>query len=231
MRTISEREMIHERLGDHFQSALSQYDTLRRMETLVDEFLGRERVEGRSVLDVGCGLGYFTERVRNLGANVTACDLGPDLVRQTAARTGCTAVVADALNLGATFDPASFDIVLSSECVEHTPDPYQAVSEMCRMLKPGGYLSLSTPNIVWQPVVRAASALKLRPFDGLENFSTWRGLRRTLADEGVEVVAEKGLHIFPFQLGMHGLSRWCDANLQVLRGLMINLCILGRKRG
>ena len=35
----------------------------------------------------------------------------------------CEAVVADAMNLTARFPPDSFDIVVSSECIEHTPDP------------------------------------------------------------------------------------------------------------
>jgi hypothetical protein len=46
---------------------------------------------------------------------------------------------------------------------------------------------------------------------------------------GLEILRERGLHLFPFQLPVHGLSRWCDRNLQLLRGGMINLCVLGRK--
>jgi hypothetical protein len=107
----------------------------------------------------------------------------------------------------------------------------EAVRQMAGILRPGGYISLSTPNVVWWPVVRAASVLKLRPYDGLENFSSFRLIRDTLQASGVDVVEEYGLHLFPFQLRSHRLSRWCDANAQFLRGAMINLCVLGRKRG
>ena len=103
-------------------------------------------------------------------------------------------------------------------------------SECLRVLKPGGYLSLSTPNLLWYPVVRAATVLGSRPFDGLENFSSGWGLRGVIEEAGARVVREKGLHLFPFQLGMHGLSRLLDRRAQPLKGLMINMCFLAQKR-
>jgi hypothetical protein len=99
------------------------------------------------------------------------------------------------------------------------------------VVRPGGFISVSTPNRLWRPVVTLATRLKLRPFDGYENFSTWRSLRAALDDHGADVVREYGLHLFPFQLPLHRLSAVCDRRLQPLRGLMINLCILAVKRG
>lgn len=224
-----EQEYCHERLGEKFAEALSQYDTTRRVETLIDAFLTDEMVVGKRALDVGCGLGFFSQRLAQRGANVTCCDLGPSLVEQTKQKVGCDGVVADALRLVEQFGERSFDLVVSSECVEHTPDPRQAIAQMCRLLKPGGYLSLSTPNIVWSPVVKLASLLGVRPFNGYENFSSWRSIAATLRAEGVELVRQHGLHLFPFQFRLHGLSRWCDQHLQCLRGGMINICVLGRK--
>lgn len=223
------KEYCHDRLGEKFGDALSEYDTVRRLETLIDAFLPDDMVRGRQVLDVGCGLGFFSERLVKRGANVIACDLGPNLVQQTALQAGCDAQVADALRLTDHFGANRFDLVVSSECIEHTPDPSLALRQMAAVLKPGGYLAVSTPNMVWYPVVRAATLCRLRPFDGLENFSSWASMRKTLESVGVEIVREQGLHLFPFQLGLHGLSRWCDQHLQTLRGLMINICVLGRK--
>ena len=229
-RAIDPKELCHDALGDRFETALSNYDTTRRLETLIDFFLGDVALEGKQVLDVGCGLGFFSERLHARGAEVTACDLGPNLVERTRARVGCEAVVADALRLEQQFGPERFDIVVSSECIEHTPDPLLAVRQMAAVLKPEGLLSLSTPNVLWSPVVKLATWLRLRPFDGYENFSTWGSLRRTLQESDVDVVREQGLHLYPFQFRMHGLSRWLDDHAQWTRCAMINICLLARKR-
>lgn len=229
MRIPTKEEYTHERLGTGFDTALSSYDTRRRVETLIDDFLTEEMVRDKSALDVGCGLGFFSERLQERGARVTACDLGPNLVERTRVRVGCVAVVADVMRLTKHFGPASFDLVLSSECIEHTPDPRTALEQMAGVVKPGGYLCVSTPNIVWGPVVHAASSLKLRPFDGHENFSSWSSIRSALRSAGIEIIREQGLHLFPFQVPLHGLSTWCDRHLQGLRSGMINLCVLGRK--
>jgi 2-polyprenyl-6-hydroxyphenyl methylase/3-demethylubiquinone-9 3-methyltransferase len=223
------REYSHETLGERFERALSPYDTRRRVEVLIDEFLPDSAIAGKSVLDVGCGLGFFSRRLAERGALVTACDLGPELVRRTRERVGCTAVVADALALEHQFGPDRFDVVVSSECIEHTPDPDGALRQMVAVLRPGGYLSVSTPNVVWWPAVRFATAIGARPFDGLENFSSWRSIRLAIAQAGATIVEERGLHLFPFQLPVEPLSRWCDRHLQPLRGLMINICVLAQK--
>jgi len=229
VRTISDKELCHDRLGDRFQEALSQYDTERRLEILVDRFLPPDRLSGREALEVGAGLGFFSRRMQDRGAVVTASDIGEGLLSRIKESVGCRCEQVDALSLAQHFGKDRFDVVLSSECIEHTPDPLEAVRQMAAVLKPGGWLSLSTPNVVWYPLVRAATLLKLRPFDGLENFSTFGTLRKTLKASGVDVVEEYGLHLFPFQVPLHGLSRWCDGHFQPLRKCMINVCVLGRK--
>ena len=229
-RTPTTAELCHDRLGDRFQKALSDYDTRRRVDILIDEFLSDDQLCGKRVLDVGCGLGFFSQRLVERGADVLACDIGAGLVSRTRSRVGCHAEVADALMLADHFGPEQFDVVVSSECIEHTPDPTRALEQMMAVLRPGGHLSVSTPNRLWSPVVRLATALKLRPFDGHECFSSWSSLERTLRLQGGDILRRRGLHLWPFQIPFHGLSRWCDDHLQVLRGGMINLCVLARKR-
>ena len=228
-RRASDEEYCHERLGPRFEMALSSYDTQQRIRVLVDEFLSDDMIQNKRILDVGCGLGYFSERLVQRGAQVVACDLGPSLVEATRSRAACAGEVADVLQLSKHFDERSFDGVVSSECIEHTPDPALAIREMVKVVKPRGFLSISTPNIVWSPVVRTATRLRLRPFDGHENFSSWREIRDALRIAGAQPIQERGLHLFPFQLPLHPISRWCDQHLQHLRTLMINLCILARR--
>ena len=230
MRVPTNEELVHERLGKRFEEALSQYDTDRRVAVLVDEFLGPQ-VKGKLVLDVGCGLGFFSERLQQMGALVTACDIGEGLLERTRARVCCVCDRVDALSLEEQYGRERFDAVVSSECIEHTPYPMRAVKQMISVLKPEGVLSISTPNVLWYPVVRSATSLRLRPFNGYENFSSWKGLRKTLTAGSMTIVRERGLHLYPFQLGLHRLSTWCDENLQFVRAIMINICILARKGG
>lgn len=229
LRTIDSKELVYDRMGDRFETALSDYDTLRRVETLIDDFLPDELISDRQILDVGCGLGFFSKRLTERGGRVTATDIGPSLVEKAKRKAGCDGVVADACNLTGQFGEAAFDLVVSSECIEHTPSPEKALQEMAGVVRPGGYLAVSTPNVVWYPVVRAATLLKMRPFEGFENFSSWRGMTRTLTDAGMTIEKKQGLHLFPFQFGMHGLSRWCDNNLQFAKSCMLNICILAKK--
>jgi hypothetical protein len=72
--------------------------------------------------------------------------------------------------------------------------------------------------------------LRWRPYDGLENFSRWRSLRRAIVHGGGTVQAEHGLHLWPFQFGLHQLSRAADARLQLCRDLMINICVLADEK-
>jgi 2-polyprenyl-3-methyl-5-hydroxy-6-metoxy-1,4-benzoquinol methylase len=128
------------------------------------------------------------------------------------------------------FASGTFDVVLSSEAVEHTPDPRQSVRELYRLVKPGGSLVLSMPNRLWQAPVRAASALGLRPYDGYENFLWPRQLREVLVQEGAEIVEHRGVHLWPFQLTpLQRVSRWVDRFGDRLLPLMINQCLHCRK--
>lgn len=218
-----DKQLAHDRLTGRFDELMDEYDLGRRTEVLVERFLG-SAVRGRLVLDAGCGVGGLTRALTAAGARVIALDIGPQLAAETRRRCRCEAVVGSLTAL--CFPSGAFDAVLSSEAVEHTPDPEASVLELYRVVKPGGRLVLSTPNRLWQPAVRAASALGLRPYDGFENF-LWPGrLRRVLQGAGGIVDEHRGLHLWPFQIRpLRRASRWVDRFGAVLLPLMINQCI------
>src|SRR5207237_1359721 len=132
----------------------------------------------------GCGYGPFSAAAVRAGAAVVSVDIGERLVARTVARAGSRGLVADVCHLA--FRDESFDVVISSEMLEHTETPARAVAELARILRVSGLLVLTTPNRVWQGVVRAASRLRLRPFRGLENFVAWRELEALCGASGLE---------------------------------------------
>ena len=117
------------------------------MLTLDFERLGVQ--PGERVLDLGCGAGRHSFEARRLGARVVAVDLDDavlkdvnEMMKDDGAPATC--VVGDALRLP--FAEGSFDRIIASEVLEHIPDDSAAMTEIERVLKPGGTLSVTVPR-------------------------------------------------------------------------------------
>lgn len=115
-----------------------------------------------AVLDLECGTGINTALVASLADRVVGCDVSPALVRKAheklSSSSGAWAVVADAAALP--FPTRAFDSVLSyGEPLSHMTDPDAGVSELARVIRPGGRLVLSVDN-EWN--VRALHPRRLR---------------------------------------------------------------------
>jgi len=114
------------------------------------------------VLDVGSGFGRHVYECARRRARVVALDFAADEVVQTrdtlAAMVEAGEVAADrltgVLRADATrlpFPDASFDVVITSEVLEHIQDDVAAIAEMARVLKPGGRFAATVP--AWGPEV------------------------------------------------------------------------------
>lgn len=219
-----ERQLAHDRLASRFDELMDAYDVERRTETLVDRFLEGVDLTGALALDGGCGVGGLTTALQRRQARVIAVDIGQQLLSETRARVGCAAARASILTLP--FADDTFDVVLSSEVIEHTPSPAAAAAELYRVVRPGGHLVLSTPNRLWEFPVRLASILRLRPYDGYENFLWPSALRRAIESRGGRIVAHRGVHLWPWHMhALRGLSRRVDRWGDLLLPFMINQCL------
>jgi len=102
----------------------------------------------RRVLDLGCGVGYGAFWLASYGARqVTAVDLGLVALRYAGAAYSHPRLryaQADALHLP--FADASFDFVFSSQVIEHVSSVEQFMREIRRLLAPGGFCLITTPN-------------------------------------------------------------------------------------
>ncbi len=94
--------------------------------------------EPRRVLEVGPGPGELSERIqRDLRADVVALDISERMVELTQAR-GVEAVVGDVQQLP--FPDGSFDCSVAAWMLYHVPDVVRGISELARVLRPGGRL-------------------------------------------------------------------------------------------
>jgi SAM-dependent methyltransferase len=112
----------------------------RRLEMIVRG--AGKRIHGR-VLENGCGVGMYVERLAGLGSRVTGLEY--DFERAREARTRASEIV-NAAGESLPFPNSFFDLILSHEVIEHVMDDRQAVCEMVRTLKRGGRLVLFVPN-------------------------------------------------------------------------------------
>jgi SAM-dependent methyltransferase len=115
---------IHEKFYPYLKSVLGLY-------------------ENPAILEIGSGHGAFTKRLWQDGYNVTATDIFPENFYFT--ETVCHKVD---IRKPMPFSDNSFDIVIAVEVMEHVHDHEMFFSETKRVLKSGGRLIFSTPNIL-----------------------------------------------------------------------------------
>lgn len=90
------------------------------------------------VLDAGTGRGAYRDLLKTYAEEYVGMDIAP---------SPATTAVGDAQRLP--FAAASFDTVFCSQVLEHVPEPWLALSEFRRVLRPGGRLILTAPHLSW----------------------------------------------------------------------------------
>jgi 2-polyprenyl-3-methyl-5-hydroxy-6-metoxy-1,4-benzoquinol methylase len=100
------------------------------------------------IVDVGCGDGLATSVAASVspGHRFVGVDWSADAVRQASAR-GLALVRASVEDAGLPVATGAADVVIMSEVIEHLVDTDSVLDEVRRILKPGGSLLLSTPNL------------------------------------------------------------------------------------
>lgn len=228
---MEDRGEFYERMASEaeWDEWTNPYETQRRLRQIFDILLGDVRLEGSSFLDAGAGGGHFSEAATKRGAVVTSLDVGTNLLNHVAQRCGSTGVAGSVLELP--FGDGSFDVVMSTEVVEHTIDPLGALKEIARTVRPGGWLIVTTPGRIWQPVVRLASLLRLRPYKGHENFVWPRSARNTLERAGILVDRYYGFNLLPlFNPRFESFHRTADRLGTRLVWAYTNFAIRGHKK-
>jgi 2-polyprenyl-3-methyl-5-hydroxy-6-metoxy-1,4-benzoquinol methylase len=102
----------------------------------------RRRDARGTVVDVGCGIGRFREACRDRCTEY----IGVDVVRHPALPADVRFLPANLDRDPIPLDSASADVVAAIETIEHLENPRAFYRELSRILKPGGWLVVTTPN-------------------------------------------------------------------------------------
>jgi SAM-dependent methyltransferase len=141
-----DRRMPHARVGGRESSEAYSLWEYRTGKGIVESYADRiGDLQGKCILDVGCGLGGKTVAYAEAGARVTGVDIsGENISRcvEFARARGVEALFAagDAQRLP--FVDGSFDTIIANDSLEHFSDPAAALRELARVLRTGGSIFL-----------------------------------------------------------------------------------------
>lgn len=151
----------------------------------------RYQPNGR-LLDVGCGAGSFLVEARKQGYEVVGQDISAYFLDYCRLQQGLTVYGEDLEAL--TPAPGGFDCVTAFDVIEHHPDPKRMLTEMRRLLRPGGLAVVSTHDIGnLFARLYAAHWRHVHPV-GHVTYFTQATLTKMLVGTGFQVVRRGGLH-------------------------------------
>ena len=166
---------------------------------------------GDRVLDMGCGGGRHAFELYKRGADVVALDMSEDDLREVRtmfqaleaevpAGARATAVRGDAYRLP--FESGSFDRIIAAEVLEHLPADTDAMTELFRVLKPGGLIAVTVPRWLPEKVCWALSDAYHEVEGGHVRIYKGSQLRERLESTGLVYEGEHHAH------GLHAPYWW-----------------------
>jgi SAM-dependent methyltransferase len=113
------------------------------------ELLNLARGTPERVLDIGCATGavleYFVKRGARFAAGV---ELVPEVAEAARSRLGVDVVLTGSVeSIEFPFPQQSFDLIVAGHVLEHVTDPWQVLTRLVQLLKPGGQFIGSLPNV------------------------------------------------------------------------------------
>ncbi len=190
-----------------------EFEPLHTMNPVRVEYINRHtRLDGKRVLDVGCGGGLLAEAMSKLGAQVTGIDLGETTIEVATLhaldskldiRYLRQSVEQHAAEQRAANNAGSYDMATCLEMLEHVPDPAAVIDTIATLLKPGGRAVFSTlnrnPKSYLMAILGAEYVLKMLP-KGTHTYAQFirpSELARWVREAGLEVLDITGLQFHP----------------------------------
>ena len=181
-------------------------------------------LEGKKVVDVGCGGGILAESISQAGANTTGIDLSEKALKvaelhalEVGANLTYRLISAEAL---ADEQAEQYDVVTCMEMLEHVPDPASVVRACAKLCKPGGTLFFSTlnrnPKSYLFAIIGAEYILKLLP-KGTHEYTKFIKPSELVAftrEAGLEMLGMKGMSYNPITQ-VYSLNDDVDVNYMI----------------
>lgn len=156
---------------------------------------------GRRLLDLGCGDGVLGQALRDRFEEVVGADISESAL-EAAARRGLITQRINADSPPFPFPDSTFDAITCLDLIEHVFEPRVLVTEIARILAPGGVLYLATPNMRYLLRIKELALGRFPKTSGDTEYA-WDGghlhyftpqdLRELLAERGLRTVSEWGI--------------------------------------
>jgi 2-polyprenyl-6-hydroxyphenyl methylase/3-demethylubiquinone-9 3-methyltransferase len=211
-----------EELASRWWDPNSEFKPLHDINPLRLDYVDqRAPLNGKRVLDVGCGGGILAESMAQRGAEVTGIDMGEaplEVAKLHGLESGIEVnyrqITAEHL---AEEVPGSFDVVTCMEMLEHVPDPASVIAACSRLVKPDGAVFLSTinrnPKSYLFAIVGAEYVLNMLP-KGTHDYAKFirpSEMERWIRHGGLELRELTGMSYNPLSR-QYSLGRDLDVN-------------------
>jgi 2-polyprenyl-6-hydroxyphenyl methylase / 3-demethylubiquinone-9 3-methyltransferase len=185
-----------------------EFKPLHTMNPVRVEYIDRHvKLNGKRVLDVGCGGGLLSEAMCKLGAQVTGIDLGETTIEVATLHALDSQLniryLRESAELHALNNAGSYDAVTCLEMLEHVPDPAAVIDTIATLLKPGGRAVFSTlnrnPKSYVMAILGAEYLLKMLP-KGTHTYAQFirpSELASWVRTAGLELLDITGLQFHP----------------------------------
>jgi 2-polyprenyl-6-hydroxyphenyl methylase/3-demethylubiquinone-9 3-methyltransferase len=195
-------------LAHRWWDPTSEFRPLHEINPLRLEWINaRAALNGKKVIDIGCGGGILSESMAKKGANVTGIDLSEKALKvadlhslESGATVRYEMIAAEDM---AAREAGQYDVVTCMEMLEHVPDPAAIVKAAATLVKPGGHVFFSTlnrnPKAYLFAVVGAEYLLRMLPkgTHDYDKFITPAELSQFARNAGLLVDGLKGLSYNP----------------------------------
>lgn len=176
---IKDIDAMKDRVRKGYDGAVTddvhRYDELgqKHFTKIAHELIADVELDGKEILEVGCGTGILSMLLMKRGANrVVGGDISKSMIEQGWEKASEQGYEKDRIEFRELdseklpFGDNSFDIVMSSMMLELVPNQEQVVAEMVRVVKPGGMIALSThgPEHYYELIEAALNAIRIRDF-------------------------------------------------------------------